>query len=577
VNNPRVWAPEARSVKLVVRTHRFAMQATPGGWWVLDQPQLPVGTDYRFEVDDGPPTPDPRSAFQPFGVHGPSRTVDHAAFDWTDRGWRAPPLASAVVYELHVGTFTPEGTFQGVQSRLAYLAKLGVTHVELMPVNEYPGSRGWGYDGVDLYAPHHAYGGPAGLKRLVDACHAQGLAVLLDVVYNHLGPDGNYLERYGPYFTEAYQTPWGKALNLDQAHSDEVRRFICDNALMWLRDYHFDGLRLDAVHALLDRSARHLLEQLGEEVLSLEGELGRPLTLIAESDLNDPRVVRPREVGGYGMHAQWSDDLHHALHARITGERAGYYVDFGRLEHIARALRDGYVYSGQYSEHRQRRHGRSAATVPKRRFLGYLQTHDQVGNRAQGDRIGHLAPPARVRVAAALALLSPFVPLLFQGEEWNASTAFCYFTDHQDPELGHRVSVGRRSEFSAFGWLPEEVPDPQDPETFQRSRLNWDEADSGEHGAMLDWYRALLRLRRDYPDLTREAQEVRFDEAAGWLVLKRAGSLVAANLGEAQQRLPLPAGATLLLGSGAQVRIAGDELWLPVDSVAVVALERTAE
>jgi maltooligosyltrehalose trehalohydrolase len=572
VNNPRVWAPEAGSVKLVVRTHRFTMQAAAGGWWVLEQPQLPAGTDYWFEVDAGPPTPDPRSAFQPLGVHGPSRTVDHAAFDWSDRSWRAPPLASAVIYELHVGTFTAAGTFEGVQSRLEYLAELGVTHVELMPVNEYPGSRGWGYDGVDLYAPHHAYGGPTGLKRLVNACHAQGLAVLLDVVYNHLGPDGNYLERYGPYFTDAYRTPWGKALNLDQAHSDEVRRFICDNALMWLRDYHFDGLRLDAVHALLDRSARHLLEQLGEEVSLLEAELGRPLILIAESDLNDPRVVRSPEVGGYGMHAQWSDDLHHALHARITGERAGYYADFGKLEHIARALREGYVYSGQYSEHRQRRHGRSAAGIPKHRLLGYLQTHDQVGNRAQGDRIGHLAPLARVRVAAALALLSPFVPLLFQGEEWSASTAFCYFTDHQDPELGHAVSVGRRSEFSTFGWLPEEVPDPQDPETFERSRLNWDEAQSGQHGAMLDWYRALLRLRRSYPDLRREAQQVRFDEAAGWLVLERAGSLVAANLGETQQRLPLPCEATLLLGSGAGVRVSDHELWLPVDSVAIVAL-----
>ena len=568
-----VWAPTSKSVKLQLAGARVALQRRTDGFWELDQPVLPAGTDYQFVLDDGPPLPDPRSPHQPQGVHGPSRIVDHAAFEWTDAGWRAPPLASGLVYELHVGTFSRSGDFDGVRSRLDYLADLGITHVELMPVNEFPGRRGWGYDGVDLFAPHHAYGGPDALKRLVDACHGRGLAVLLDVVYNHLGPDGNYLGQYGPYFTDAYSTPWGPALNLDQAGSDEVRRFICDNALMWLRDYHFDGLRIDAVHAFYDRSAKPLLEQLAEEVEALELQVRRPLVLVAESDLNDPRLIRPRAVGGFGLTAQWSDDFHHALHALVTGEQAGYYEDFGRVYHVARALLNGYVYDGGYSRHRARRHGRPAIGVPRRKLLGYLQTHDQVGNRAQGERMGQLAPASRVMAAAALVLTSPFVPMLFQGEEWNASTPFCYFTDHQDPDLSHAVSVGRRSEFASFGWLPEEVPDPQDPDTFERSCLQWDEIDETAHRRVLEWYRRLIELRRTISDLRAEPVQVDFDDSGAWLRLVRKRTVVAVNFGSLTQRVSVPPGAELLLGSSPEVRLSGGKLVLPVDAVGIAALD----
>ena len=576
MTTPNVWAPLAESVLLLAEQHQWAMRKISSGWWELDEPQLPPGTDYWFVVDGGEPTPDPRSPWQPEGVHGPSRTVDHAAFAWSDAGWRAPPFGSAVVYELHVGTFTPGGTFDGVLSKLDHLLDLGVTHVELMPVNQFPGRRGWGYDGVGLFAPQNCYGGPDGLKRLVDGCHARGLAVLLDVVYNHLGPDGNYLGRLGPYFTEAYGTPWGPALNLDQAYSGEVRRFIIDNAHLWLRDYHFDGLRLDAVHAFFDRSALHLLEQLTEETAALEVELGRPLTLIAESDLNDPRIVRGRDAGGYGLHAQWSDDFHHALHALVTGEQAGYYEDFGRLEHVARALRHGYVYTGQYSTHRKRPHGRVPAGIPPKQLLGYLQTHDQVGNRAQGDRITHLAPANRVQVAVALVLCAPFVPMLFQGEEWGASTPFCYFTDHENPELGKAVSVGRRSEFAAFGWSPDEVPDPQDAKTFLRSRLAWDELDQPEHRQTYDWYRSLLRLRRSRPEILGPPTAVRYDESSGWLRVERPKTWVVANFGEQTHACSVPAEASLLLASSRAVRLDRGQLTVPVDAVAIVALDQRA-
>ncbi|MGZ3678250.1 MAG: malto-oligosyltrehalose trehalohydrolase, partial [Ktedonobacterales bacterium] len=456
-----VWAPNAHRVAVQTLGERVPMNAGERGWWRVEVATATPGTDYQFVLDGGEALPDPRSQWQPHGVFGPSRVVDHSLFHWNDAGWQAPPLESALIYELHVGTFTPAGTFDAAIARLDHLKDLGVTHVELMPVNEFPGMRGWGYDGVDLSAPHSAYGGPDGLKRLVDACHARGLAVLLDVVYNHLGPSGNYLSRFGPYFTDRYHTPWGPAMNLDGAQSDEVRRFLCDNALIWLRDYHLDGLRLDAVHAFYDTSAIHLLEQLAEEVAELQSHLGRHLVLIAESDLNDPRVVRSREVGGYGLDAQWSDDFHHALHAVLTGEQSGYYADYGTLADLAHALEHAYVYDGRYSASRKRHHGRPTTSLPGHRFLGYMQTHDQVGNRARGERSSALLSPRRLKVAAALVLTAPFVPMLFQGEEWGATTPFQYFTDHQDANLARAVSEGRRNEFAAFGWNPDDVPDPQ--------------------------------------------------------------------------------------------------------------------
>jgi maltooligosyltrehalose trehalohydrolase len=569
------------TVEIIAGEDRIPMHRGDDGWWTPDR-ELALGTDYAFLLDGSwPALPDPRSAWQPDGVDGPSRIVDHAAFRWSDEQFRAVPLASAVFYELHVGTFSSAGTFAGVVGHLQHLVGLGVTHVELMPVNEFSGDRGWGYDGVDLFAPHHAYGGPDGLKQLVDACHASGLAVVLDVVYNHLGPAGNYLERFGPYFTPAHASPWGSAVNFDAAGSDEVRRFFIDNALMWLRDYHLDGLRLDAVHALADTSAIHILEEIAAEVRALSEASGRPLVLIAESDLNDPRLVQSPEAGGYGLDAQWSDDFHHALHAMVTGERTGYYEDFGGVGPVAKALRDAYVYDGAFSPHRGRRHGRPATGVPRDRFLGFVQNHDQVGNRAGGDRLSGLTSRARARVAAALVLTGPFVPMLFMGEEWAASTPFLYFTDHRDPGLGEAVRTGRRNEFRAFGWDPDAIPDPQDPATFERSRLPWDEVDAGEHASMLSWYRALIAFRRSSPSLSDPRPgivEADADEEAGTIVVRRGSVMIVANVGAAEASVCVPVPSVVALASvgpgsdgGVGLSVGSDgSVRLPPDSVAVL-------
>jgi len=573
----RVWAPRARRVELEAGGSRHPMQPRPDGWFE-SEPGLAPEVDYAFRLDGGEPLPDPRSPRQPRGAFGPSRRVDHAAFPWSDRGWQPPPLGSAVLYELHVGTFTPEGTFDAAIARLDPLVDLGVTHVELMPVATFPGHRGWGYDGVLLYAPQESYGGPEGLKRLVDACHRRGLAVLLDVVYNHLGPAGNHLPRFGPYFTDRHHTPWGDAVNLDGPESDEVRRFFVDNALQWLRDYHLDGLRLDAVHALLDTSALPFLEELAAEVAVLERHLGRRLALVAESDANDPWLVRSRDAGGCGLDAHWSDDFHHALHALLTGERGGYYEDFGGMAPLARTLEQVYAYAGDYSPHRRRRQGRPATGLPADRFVVCLQNHDQVGNRAAGERTSHLLSPERLRVGAALLLTSPYIPLLFMGEEWAASTPFQYFTDHADPELARAVREGRRREFAAFGWRPEDVPDPQDEATFTRSTLDWKERERSPHREILDWHRRLIALRRDRPDLTdprRDRIAVTHDEAAGWLVVQRGATAVVAHLGEERQRIPVAATEggdppTLLLASDPAARTVAGGVELSPDCVAIL-------
>jgi maltooligosyltrehalose trehalohydrolase len=535
-----VWAPRATSVSVELGPGSFKMEPAEGGWWRTDVRAEP-GADYGFRVDGRERRPDPRSGWQPQGVHGPSRVVDHREFRWQDGGWKAPPLASAVLYELHVGTFTPEGTFEAVLSKLDHLKALGVTHLELMPVAEFPGRRGWGYDGTALYAPKHHYGGPLGLKRLVDGCHRHGLGVVLDVVYNHLGPCGNYLAEFGPYFTTRYQTPWGQALNLDGPDSDEVRRFLCDNALHWLRDYHLDGLRLDAVHAFFDQSAVHLLEQLSVEVGALSRELGRPLVLIAESDLNDPRVVRDVERGGYGLDAQWSDDFHHALHALLTGERTGYYNGFGRLRDLAKALTQVFVYDGVYSPYRRRRHGRPVGDLARTRFVAAVQNHDQIGNRARGDRLSALLPEPHLRAAAALLLLSPFVPLLFQGEEWGTRRPFPYFIDHDDPGLVEAVRRGRLDEFTAFGWKAEDIPDPQGEEAFQAAVLDWEEPRSAAHAGLLSWHQELIALRHALGDAAVPPAAVRFDEVARWLVLERGPWSVVCNLSGEPREIPLPA------------------------------------
>ena len=500
-NTIRVWAPLASQVAVQLKGLEREMLRRDGAWWELTVPEPLHGTDYEFILDGGRPLPDPRSASQPYGVHGKSRFVDHGRFSWEDQGWQPPLFRRGIVYELHIGTFTPEGTFDSAIGRLDHLVSLGVTHIELMPVAEFPGDRGWGYDGVDLYAPHHAYGGPDGLKRLVNACHRNGLAVILDVVYNHLGPDGNYLAQFGPYFSDRHRTPWGQAMNLDGEDSAEVRRFLCDNALMWLRDYHFDGLRLDAIHALLDSSAVHFLEQLAVEVDRLEAELGRTLTLIAESDLNDPRIVQSWDVGGYGITAQWSDDFHHALHVCLTGERQGYYSDFGTVADLGDALTKVFVYDGRYSEYRKRPHGRPPRGVPASRFVVCLQNHDQIGNRPRGERSSHLMSEQGLLVGASVLLTAPFVPMLFQGEEWGASTPFQFFTGHEDPDLARAVSEGRRREYSTFGWRAEEIPDPQARATFENSKLKWSEVAERPHSKILKAHRRLIQLRRSSPSL----------------------------------------------------------------------------
>jgi len=537
-----VWAPAARSVELVLTSMRVAMRADGNGYWriELDAPSERGG--YKYAIDGGDPLPDPRSRWQPDGVHGNSHVVDASALRRLQRpGFLAKSLRDAVIYELHIGTFTPEGTYAAAQGHLPHLVSLGITHVELMPLATFPGRHGWGYDGVDLYAPLPAYGTPEELARFIDACHGQGLGVLLDVVYNHLGPDGNYLSCYGPYFTDRVKTAWGEAINYDGAHSDEVHRFVIDNALMWLRDYGFDGLRLDAVHAIFSFEATHILEELAAAVRELGAELDRSFVLIAESDLNDPRLVHSPRRGGYGLQAHWADDFHHAVHRYFTGEATGYYADFHGLADIAKALRAGYVYQGQYSKYRQRRHGRAPRGVAAEQLVVYAQNHDQIGNRARGERLSMMLTAAQLKAIAALTLLSPFVPMLFQGEEWGARTPFLYFTDHQDPELGRLVAEGRAKEFSSFRWAGE-VQNPQAPEAFERSKLDWSELSIPRHADLLDWHRRLIDLRFSNPDFYRNPKaRVQFDTAAEWLQFQHAGVLALFNFATEPQSVPLAA------------------------------------
>ncbi|MEU6038691.1 malto-oligosyltrehalose trehalohydrolase [Actinomadura sp. NPDC047616] len=563
-----VWAPNAESVQVavgsrddLVRHPLRPLDGRPPGRWGAAVPGAGHGTDYGFVLDDGEVLPDPRSLWQPYGAHGLSRVYEHDRFSWTDRRWRGRPLRGSVLYELHVGTFTPEGTLDAACERLDHLVALGVDAVELMPVASFSGEHGWGYDGVHLWAVHEPYGGPDAFKRFVDTAHALRLAVVLDVVYNHLGPSGNYLPRYGPYFTDAYSTPWGDAVNFDQAGADEVRAYVVDNALMWLRDHHVDGLRLDAVHAINDRQAVHILEELAVAVRGLSAHVGRELFLIAESDLNDSRLVTPREAGGHGLDAQWSDDYHHAMHAALTGERQGYYCDFGSLDALAKALTKVFVHDGTWSTYRERRHGRPVDVLrtPADRFVCFLQNHDQVGNRASGDRLTASLPPGLLKVGAALLLLAPFTPMLFMGEEWGATTPWCYFTDHVEPELARAVSEGRRREFARHGWSGH-VPDPQAVETFRDSVLDWDELHKAHHPELLEWHRSLIALRRSWPELTDprltevHVETAREDTGERWLVLRRGRVSMAANLGARPAEIELPA-SRLLLASDPDVRL----------------------
>ncbi|MFP4121374.1 MAG: malto-oligosyltrehalose trehalohydrolase [Coleofasciculus sp.] len=496
----RVWAPFRDSVAVHILSPQdqvIPLQKDESGYW-QETVKADPGTLYVYQLDGSLERPDPASHYQPEGVHGSSQVVDHQ-FDWTDNSWQGIPLKDLIIYELHVGTFTPEGTFASIIPRLSYLQDLGITAIEIMPVAQFPGSRNWGYDGVYVYGVQESYGGPAGLKKLVDACHQAGIAVILDVVYNHLGPEGNYLWAYGPYFTDQYRTPWGNAVNFDGAYSNEVRNFFIRNALYWLDKYHIDALRVDAVHAIYDMSAQPFLQELGDAVANFNRTTPVQRYVIAESDLNDVRVIKPREEGGFGHDAQWCDDFHHILHTLLTGELSGYYADFGKIEQLAVALREGYIYSGQYSSFRKRNHGNSAADRPAEQFVVCIQNHDQIGNRLIGDRLSTLVDFQGLKLAAATVLLSPYIPMLFMGEEYGEDAPFQYFVSHSDPDLIEGVRTGRAEEFKAFGW--DNAPDPQGTKVFEQSKLQWEKIDQDKYAVLRRWYKQLIQLRKETPAL----------------------------------------------------------------------------
>lgn len=569
-----IWSPFTGNMEVIINGKEYLMEKNNNDWWFYRYKIKENPVDYFYVIDKSKPLPDPRSPFQPQGVHGPSRYIDHSQFNWTDSGFIPGSLSTSVIYELHTGTFTKEGTFIGCIRKLDYLKKLGITHIELMPVCEYAGTRGWGYDGVDLFAPHHSYGGPPGLKQLVNECHKKGISVILDVVYNHLGPEGNYLELFGPYFTDRYKTPWGKAVNLDGPYSHEVRSFFIDNALMWLKDYHIDGLRIDAVHSLHDISALHFLEELADNVERVGYELHKNIILIIESDLNDPRFIRKKEAGGYRINAQWNDDYHHALHSFLTGEKSGYYSDFGLLEHIEKAWRDIYVYNGQYSIFRKKNHGRKLNTLEGSNFVVYSQNHDQTGNRVKGDRLHFLISCEKIKLASALILTSPFIPMIFQGEEWCNSSPFLYFTDFQDMDLGKNVKEGRQKEFSEFGWDPEDVLDPQKEEAFIRSKLKWEEQATGYHKSILAWYKKLIKLRMEYRSLSTgncSSIKTRFSEEHKWLYIIRNEISIIYNFLDKRQSIPYNRdNSRILLSSSGNVRWGRQFISLPELSIAIV-------
>jgi maltooligosyltrehalose trehalohydrolase len=577
-----VWAPSPRRVRLRIGDETVPMRRGADDWWTPDGPTPDGEVSYGYLVDDGEAVlPDPRSRRQPDGVHAASRTFEPARHEWGDHDWTGRQLAGSVIYELHVGTFTPEGTLDAALTRIDHLLSIGVDFVEVMPVNAFNGVHNWGYDGVLWFSVHEAYGGPAAYQRFVDGCHRAGLGVIQDVVYNHLGPSGNYLPEFGPYLKEGSNT-WGDLVNLDGPGSDEVRRYILDNARMWLEDYHVDGLRLDAVHALSDESSTHLLEEMAIEVAALSAHQRRPLTLIAESDLNDPTLITPREAGGYGLDAQWSDDFHHAVHVALTGETDGYYADFAPLGALAKVCERGFFHDGTHSSFRGREHGRPIDTdrMPSWRLVVCSQNHDQVGNRAVGDRITEALDDEQLACAALLTLAGPFTPMLFQGEEWAASTPFQFFTSHPEPELARATAEGRLAEFERMGWDPAVVPDPQDPATLERSRLDWSETEAGRGARMLDVYRRLAQLRRRLPELTDPsfARTVcTADEEARLFTMRRGRTLVAVNFGDAPATVALDPASELVFATGAGVTSGPDGLHLPAHAGAIVVPETSTE
>ncbi len=573
-----VWAPKAQKMSLKWRDQVFPMEGpNQRGWWSLVVEDAGCGDAYAFQLDgDQTPIPDPRSLRQPQGVHGLSELYHHDNFPWHDQLWRGAPKVGSIIYELHIGTFSKEGTFDGAIPLLPHLHDLGITFVEVMPVAAWTGNQGWGYDGVALFATHEPYGGPDAFKRFVDACHANGLSVILDVVFNHFGPVGNYTTKFGPYLNPDRKTPWGDAVNLDGEGSDEVRRFFVDNALMWLRDYHCDGLRFDAVHAFIDLSAVNFMEQISTEVERLSATVAKEFYLIAESDLNDPRVVRSREANGYGMDSQWSDDFHHSLFTLLykpeNGTETGYYEDFGSLADLHKALKHAFVYDGQYSGYRKRRHGRPADSLTAHHFIHFDQNHDQVGNRGWGERLEHLVGLDAAKVAIGLVLTAPYIPMLFMGEEWATSAHFLYFADHEDEEMRKSVAEGRKREFAAFGFSGD-VPNPEDTSTYERSKLNWGELGEGKHAEMHAWVKALIKLRRNsvcLNDGNMHHLVVTRDDSRRTLIMERDEARVALNLGKEPFKLDLLKDEHLELISREGIIATDNSLDLPPMTLAVL-------
>lgn len=553
----RVWAPNLTQLAVRVMGEKVGehprtvpMKQSSDSEFVATVSQVSEGADYIYVIDGERERPDPVSRWQPGGVHGPSRVVDPASFRWSDQGWSGIPLKDFIIYELHVGTFTRDGTFAGVIARLPYLRDLGVTAIEIMPVAEVPGDRNWGYDGASLYAPQSSYGGPTGLKKLVNACHQHGLAVVLDVVYNHLGPEGNYLPEFAPCFTDTHHTPWGKAINFDGPESDGVRRFIIDNALYWLTEYHVDALRLDAIHGIYDFGARHILDELSDAFQNQARRLQRQAWLIAESDLEDVRVIDPRAAGGYALDAQWHDDFHHALYALLTGQREGFLMDFGAIADLSKSVTDGFVFDWKYARYRRRHYGSSSKDRPGEQFVGFIQNHDQVANTGRGKRLSSLVSVPQQKLAALLTVCSPFLPLLFMGEEYAETAPFLYFTSFDDPGLAAAVTTGRKKELGSH-FSESEFADPQAPDTFERCKLDWSKTEVSPHAEILRLYRDLISLRKQHPSLAncrKDLTEIQFDEQAKWLLMKRSdpsgsGALLVFNFSSQAQSIPLVATA----------------------------------
>jgi len=561
-----VWSPHAQkmSVRLLSKPERFIpMQKDERGYWHATIEDVSPGTLYSYNLDGERERPDPASFFQPDGVHKPSQVIDHNTFNWQDKDWKGIPLPEMIMYEIHIGTFTPKGTFDAASSRIDDLKKLGINAIEIMPVAQFPGERNWGYDGVYPYAVQNSYGRPEGLKMFVNECHRKGLAVILDVVYNHLGPEGNYLWDYGPYFTDHYKTPWGQAINYDGPYSNAVREYFIENALYWFRHFHIDALRLDAIHGIYDMSAQPFLSNLSERVAEFSREQGRKYYLVAESDLNNSLAAKPVHCGGYGLDGLWCDDFHHSVHSLLSGESNGYYIDFGTVAHLAKALNEGFVYSGQYSIFRKRNHGNSSADLPASSLVVFSQNHDQVGNRLRGERLSGLVSFEALKLAAGTVLLSPYIPLLFMGEEYGETAPFLYFVSHSDPRLIQGVQQGRRKEFESLDWF-EEFPDPQSTDTFTKSRLQWEKRNQGSNMTLLNFYRELIHLRKTVPSLShpeRDCCSIGSEAGKKIITIQRwkdsSHTLIILNFNKTDITIGNPAGGK----KWEKVLVSSDEIW----------------